>query len=282
MSYSFNELNPGVNQPEAVQRPMMVQQSITRPWITYGILAITIFVYLLQMMVSSGALRQPFIPLAQSVLGADTLNALSANGQASDLLVLIGGKISVLIAAGQLWRLFTPLLLHASLIHIGFNMYALYIIGPSVENYYGHWRYLALYLLGGFGGNVLSFLLSTGISIGASTAIFALVAAEGIFIYQNRAMYGARARPMLVNVLVIVGINLVLGLSPGVDNWGHLGGMIAGLIFAWFGGPLMTVEGIWPTYRLVDKRPPAATWIAGAVVLAIFVALTFVGIQKYS
>jgi rhomboid protease GluP len=90
-----------------------------------------------------------------------------------------------------LWRLFTPLLLHGSIAHIGFNMYALFIIGPGLERYYGHLRFLVLYLLAGFAGNVFSFLFTPALSVGASTAIFGLVAAQGVFLYRHRQLFGA-------------------------------------------------------------------------------------------
>ena len=64
------------------------------------------------------------------------------------------GKINELILQGQLWRLFTPALLHSNVLHIAFNMYALYVFGTRLEPVYGHARFLMLYLLGAFGGNV--------------------------------------------------------------------------------------------------------------------------------
>jgi Uncharacterized membrane protein (homolog of Drosophila rhomboid) len=90
-----------------------------------------------------------------------------------DYLVLLGDKSNSLIIQGQIWRLVTPLLLHGSLIHIGFNLYALLIIGPGLERYFGRLRFLLLYLLGGIAGNLASFYFSAAPSIGASTAILA-------------------------------------------------------------------------------------------------------------
>lgn len=262
---------------EAPGQPRMVRirRPATRPTVTYWILGITIFVYILQELTSNGYFQGPFIALGQMIFGRADFQTLLQNGWGSDLLVLLGGKINQLIIAGQYWRLFTPALLHASLLHIGFNMYALYAIGPSVESYYGHWRYLGLYLLGAFGGNVLSFLMTNGLSVGASTALFALIAAEGVFIFQNRAIFGSQARGMLTNVIVIVVINLALGLSPGIDNFGHLGGLLAGLLFGWFAGPRMTVEYIYPDYQLVDQRPVAMAWLMGGVVAVLFAGLAF-------
>ncbi|NMB90049.1 MAG: rhomboid family intramembrane serine protease, partial [Chloroflexi bacterium] len=173
----------------------------------------------------------------------------------------------------QVWRLITPILLHGSLIHIGFNMYALYVIGPGLERYYNSRRFLLLYLIGGFAGNVFSFLFSTSASLGASTAIFALIAAQGIFILKNRFLFGKNATSMLINVGVIVLINLALGLSPGIDNWGHMGGLVGGLIFAWFAGPIYKIQPQAGGYELRDQNPAARLWLTTAVELVLFAAL---------
>ncbi len=265
--------NAPIEEPPAPpQQQMTVARELVKPTVTYTILVITVLVYVLQEAVSNGIFRAPFLALSNQVLGADVMQQLTANGSAGDLLTLLGGKITYFILIGQYWRLITPVLLHASIAHIGFNMYALYAIGSQLESNYGHGRYLALYLLAGLGGNVASMLMTPAISVGASTAIFGLIAAEGVFIYQNRALFGSRARGMLTNIAVIVVINLVLGLSPGIDNWGHLGGMIAGLIFGWEAGPLLAVEGSWPHLKLVDRRGMTQATI-GAVVVLVFCAL---------
>ncbi len=104
------------------------------PVVTYTLLGITVAVFLVQL-------------VTEFVLGYDLASA-------------IGLKVNELIISGQVWRLITPMFLHGSILHIGFNMYALFALGPSLEGYYGHGRFLALYLLSGFAGNVVSFLFS--------------------------------------------------------------------------------------------------------------------------
>ena len=149
-------------------------------------------------------------------------------------------------------------------------------LGPTLESFYGHQRFLMLYIVGALGGNVLSFLMTRGLSVGASTAIFALVAAEGVFIYQNRTIFGSQARAMLSNVVFIVIINLGLGFLPGIDNFGHLGGLIAGLAFGWFAGPRFEVEPDFTgRYKLVDKSNPATAWLVAIVLAIIFLGSGF-------
>lgn len=224
-----------------------------QPVVTYTILGLTIFVFLLQ----EGSTW---------LLGGD-------------LPFVLGGKINEFILAGQVWRLITPVLLHGGLAHIFFNMYGLLAFGREQELFMGHGRFLALYLLGGFAGNVMSFLLTDGPSLGASTAIFGLIAAEGVFLYRHRALLGERARAALGNVIGLTVVNLVLGLSPGIDNWGHLGGLLGGLIFAWLAGPRWEVIGLYPDRYVADVREGREAWTAAALVLAIFgglAALKFV------
>ena len=237
--------------PPPQPRPVPVSLPSSSPRVTYTIVGITVVVYLLQL-------------LAQFVYGYD-------------LPIGLGAKANDAIRAGQLWRFFTPMLLHGSILHIGFNMYALNAFGAGLERRYGHGRFLLLYILGGFAGTVFSFLFSSAYSIGASGAIFGLVAAEGIFLFKNRELFGSQVRGALNNVIFVVASNLFLGLQPGIDNWGHIGGLLGGLIFAWFAGPHWEVQGISPNLQVVDQREPRDVTIGIAVVLIIFCTLAAIG-----
>jgi rhomboid protease GluP len=175
-----------------------------------------------------------------------------------------------------LWRLITPVLVHGSIAHIGFNMYALFIFGRNLEYQYGHGRFFLLYLLSGFAGNVVSFVLTPNPSLGASTAIFGMLSAQGVFIYRNRRFFGSRARPILSNIIFILGINLVLGLSPMIDNWGHLGGLIGGLVFAWTAGPLWEMRAELQGFRLVDQQEKWQIFMGTLIVFIAFAALAII------
>ncbi|MBN2048190.1 MAG: rhomboid family intramembrane serine protease [Anaerolineaceae bacterium] len=187
-----------------------------------------------------------------------------------DLPVIIGVKVNELIIEGQIWRLFTPMFLHAEILHLAFNMYALYIFGRNLERYYGHGRFLMLYLVSGIAGNVMSFYFTENPSLGASTAVFGLAAAEGVFIYLNRNFFPNASR-VLRNIIFVVIMNLLLGLSSQIDNWGHMGGMIGGLAYAWFAGPLLhprpTAQGI----DIVDQHMRKESyWIGGVETVVLF------------
>jgi rhomboid protease GluP len=236
------------NNPQSNQRnKVSVQLAARIPWVTYTFIGLSVVVFILQY-------------LSQSLLG-------------NDLPAAFGAKINANILGGQYWRLITPVLLHASIIHIAFNMYALFVLGPGLEQHYGAGAFLVLYFIGGFAGNIISYWMSPNPSLGASTAIFGLVAAEAVFVYQNRFMFGGRARSILINLLTIVAINFILGLSPGIDNWGHLGGLIGGLAFAWLGGPIYQVTGMMPDLKLVNVRPKQQMWSVGVMVVLVFAFL---------
>ena len=225
------------------------------PYITYAIVGITAIIFLIQL--ATQALLRVDLPAALFIKSND------------------------LIRSGQVWRLLTPMLLHASLLHIGFNMYALFAFGTGLEGHFGHGRFLLLYLLGAFAGNVMSFLFTDGNSLGASTAIFGLLAAEGIFLVQNRKLFAGQFRGAIGNIIFIAVINLfIIGSLPGIDNWGHIGGLLGGLVFTSFAGPTYEVEGIYPAYHLVDKRPLQAVITGAAVVVLIFGGLAMWGILR--
>ncbi|MFL7814246.1 MAG: rhomboid family intramembrane serine protease [Anaerolineales bacterium] len=187
-----------------------------------------------------------------------------------DLPAALGMKINEAILAGQYWRLVTPMFLHGSLLHLGFNVYALYILGRPVERYFGRWRYLGLFVLSGITGNLFSFVFTSSPSLGSSTAIFGLLAAEGVFIYQNKKLFGDRFGTALRQIIQVAVINLLIGLSPGIDNWGHLGGLLGGIAFAWFAGPLFQLDRSAPVLELSDRRPKSR---AGLVFLTELVIL---------
>jgi len=246
MSDSPDHPHTNYAQPGAPSRvPVSLAQFSSKPTITYALLGITIFIYILQF-------------ASQQLYGAD-------------IPAYFGVKADQLIIAGQWWRLFTPMFLHGSVMHIGFNMYALYLLGPTLERFYGHGRFLLLYVLAGFAGNVMSFLMTPGPSLGSSTAIFGLLAAQAVFLLQNRRYFDQqRTSQALRNIIIVAAINFIIGLSPGIDNWGHLGGFIGGGIFAWLAGPRMGVSSDGFAWQMVDVRTSANVALASAAVLLLF------------
>src|SRR5690606_2201197 len=89
-----------------------------------------------------------------------------------EVLVLMGAKVNEYIAQGEVWRLFTAIFLHGGVVHVMFNLYALYALGPLLEGYTGHTRFLTIFLVSGLYGSLFSYALSGPVSVGASGAIF--------------------------------------------------------------------------------------------------------------
>jgi rhomboid protease GluP len=200
-----------------------------------------------------------------------------------DILFLYLGKINDFIMQGQLWRLITPALVHGGIFHFILNMYALFVIGNRLERFYKPGRFLLLYVLSAFAGNVLSFVLSSVPSLGASTAVFGVLAAEGVFIFQNRKLFGeARTRQAITNLAMILIINLGYGFLPGskIDNMGHIGGLLGGFFFAWKAGPVLKLEGNPPFFTVVDSRQKSDILAASLVVFVGFIVIALIPFLK--
>lgn len=163
------------------------------------------------------------------------------------------------VATGEVWRLLTATFLHLDLIHLLFNMYALYLFGPTLEGLLGRARFSALYLVSGLGGSAASYAFSDVLqpSIGASGAVFGLL---GAFLVVARRT-GRDAR----SLYVILALNLAYGFyASGIDWRAHLGGLVAGVL-----------TGTALAYAPAERRTPVQ--VAGTVaVLVLAVAVVTV------
>ncbi|WP_394232952.1 rhomboid family intramembrane serine protease [Niallia oryzisoli] len=157
---------------------------------------------------------------------------MEAAGGSTNTSVLIefGAKANWLILEGEWWRLFTPIVLHIGILHLVMNTFALYYLGLTVERLFGNSRFLFIYVFAGFCGSFASLLFSQNISAGASGAIFGCF---GALLYFGTAFPKLFFRTMGTNILVVIAINLAFGFSvSGIDNAGHIGGLIGGFLAA--------------------------------------------------
>jgi len=144
------------------------------------------------------------------------------------VLINFGAKVNSLIEAGEIWRLLTSTFIHIGIIHLAFNLYALWALGPLTEESFGHRRFFIIYILSGLGGSIASFLFSPVLSAGASGAIFGLLGALLYYSYKRPALWKSG---LGMNLVVVILINLGFGLvQPGIDNFAHLGGLITGTL----------------------------------------------------
>jgi membrane associated rhomboid family serine protease len=166
------------------------------------------------------------------------------------------------VAAGEYWRLWTVTLLHADLLHLGFNMYALYLAGPIVERWYGRVRFLVFYFILAAAGSTGSFVFGGDIpAVGASGAIFGLF---GVVLAAGRLHHPVdrQSRALVGQLGMLIVINLAFGFASGghIDNAAHVGGLVAGL---WLGA-LIVPSGV-PTLSSFWQRPGGAAGSAQRV-----------------
>ena len=150
----------------------------------------------------------------------------------NDELINMFGNNYELVQNGEFYRLLTCMFVHADIMHILFNMIALYSIGPVVERYYGKSKFLLIYLVSGLLGSIFSgvFMTADSISIGASGAIFGLLGSICYFTYYYRATLQGILRGSIMPVIII---NLVIGfISSSIDLSAHIGGLIGGILIS--------------------------------------------------
>lgn len=133
------------------------------------------------------------------------------------------------VRAGEYYRLLSGLFLHGNIMHLLFNCYALYVIGSQIENVLGRVKFVIIYFFSGVMGAFFSMIFGGGVaSIGASGAIFGLMGALVCFGYYYRVYLGNVVK---TQILPLIGLNLLIGfLSPGIDNFAHIGGLIGGVL----------------------------------------------------
>jgi rhomboid protease GluP len=170
----------------------------------------------------------------------------------------------------EYWRLVTAGFLHGGLMHIGFNAWAIYVVGAQVEEVFGAPRYLVIYFASTVCGYILSARMNMGLSIGASAGIMGLI---GAMIALGHAAGTPLGRSIRNQYLFWLALNLAWGLMPGsqIDNYAHIGGFAAGFGLAWFGGTQM---------RTTPSRETFWRIAAGACVLITAVCF-FLMFQNY-
>jgi rhomboid protease GluP len=149
------------------------------------------------------------------------------------------------VSKGEFWRLFTALFLHYNLLHIAFNLFALYVLGPPLERVIGAVRFAACYLIAGIGstgGVVLLTLLKIirpAELVGASGCVMGIVGAWAGFLVRHRHVWQAKQR--LLNILLIIVIQVLFDIStPQVSTSAHLCGLVTGFVIGLLVAPKRT------------------------------------------
>jgi membrane associated rhomboid family serine protease len=194
------------------------------------------------------------IPLTYVIIGVTVIVSLTASTEDGFAIQQALWLDRAAIAAGEWWRLFTVTLVHGGLLHLALNMYALYLVGPIVERFYG-WKIFGLmYVLCALAGSIASFIVGDpGVpSVGASGAIFGLF---GVVLAATRIhapLLDRQGRAMVGQIGTLIVINLIFGFGfnaggGNIDNAAHVGGLLAGLWlgFALVPGNVQTARGLW-------------------------------------
>ena len=127
------------------------------------------------------------------------------------------------VAEGEWWRLITAAFLHYGLIHLGMNMLVLWFIGPPLEEYFGHGRYLLVYLVSGLAGSAGALIWSpNALTVGASGAIWGIMGAALVLEARKIWVFGGQAMGLVIFNLAITFV------IPGISIGGHVGGLVGG------------------------------------------------------
>ena len=192
------------------QRAKVTARRLSAPvgLVTRILIGINVGVYLLELATGAGINANSGWIYEHGVLIA---TAIDSSGHA------IG------VAQGDWWRLITAPFLHYGPVHLGLNMLVLWFIGPALEEYFGRWRYLLLYLVAGLAGSAGALILSANaLTVGASGAIWGLMGAAVLLEARKIYVFGGQAMGLVV-------FNLIFTLLiPGISIGGHIAGGIGG------------------------------------------------------
>jgi membrane associated rhomboid family serine protease len=211
---------------------------------------------------SSGLVTKSLIVLCVIAFVLEGVPGLSGSGSINKFTYdysLIGAEIG---GNHQYYRLITAAFLHGSVLHIAFNMYALYLLGTQLEALLGRVRYLALFFACAVGGNTVSYVIhgEDAFSYGASTAIFGFFAAYYLIARRLRANTN--------QILIVVGINLLITFTiSNIDKWGHIGGLLTGVVLGLL-------------YAYVPPRRVALQALGTLAVLAVLVVAALLETQS--
>ena len=180
-----------------------------KPYVTYILIALNIIMFVMMYIFGNGS-----------------------NNVAT--LIKFGANYRGTIAYKEFYRLITCAFLHIGIVHLLFNCYALYIIGPQLESYFGKIKYLIIYLGSAITASLMSIIFSDSISAGASGALFGLFGALLFFGYHYRVYLGSVLKSQIIPLIVF---NLLFGFTvSGIDNAAHIGGLIGGYLLAMAAG----------------------------------------------
>lgn len=194
--------------PRRAARSATRSLSASGPFVTFTLIGINATIFVLEL-ATGGRLNGTGSWIYEK--GVLVSSAVDSSGQ------VVG------VSEGEWWRLITAAFLHYGLVHLGMNMLVLWFIGPPLEEYFGHWRYLLIYLVCGLAGSAGALLWSPdALTVGASGAIWGMMGAALVLERRRIWVFGGQAMGLVL-------LNLAITfLIPGISKGGHIGGLIGG------------------------------------------------------
>ena len=174
----------------------------------------------------------------------DSKAAIEAGALGHPSILEAGALIRERVLAGEWWRMITAIFLHGGIDHLIGNMFVLYIVGMACEHAFGAARTALIYFGSGLTGSAVSLAMGPGPSVGASGAIFGVLAAVVVMVYRYQKRFQVRDKRVGFVLAAWAGWQLLTGfVSPFIDNFAHLGGMLGGAMAALWLVPQLTVGG---------------------------------------
>lgn len=185
--------------------------------------------------------RTPWVMIVLIVINVAVFVAAAAMGTGltgadPDRLVAMGGSLPALTLSGEPWRLLTSMFLHAGVLHVAMNMFALYSGGRAAEAMFGRRGFVAIYLATGLVGGIATLTKTAMIvTVGASGAIFGVFGAIFAYSVAHRAQLDPEVRAKQMKSMgTFVALNLVIGFSiPQISLAAHIGGFVSGFVIAY-------------------------------------------------
>lgn len=192
-----------------------IQGSLSEDWLTQSIITANIVFYIFSLIISK---HQPL-----------NFNPLSFLAPAQTSLLLLGATGTIPVDEfSRFWSFLSANYLHGGILHLVFNLMAFRQVAPLVSQEYGSSRMFIIYTLGGIGGFLLSYLVGIPLTIGASAAICALIGSLLYYGKHRGGTYGAIVYREVGGW--VIGLILFGFIVPGINNWGHGGGLICGML----------------------------------------------------
>jgi rhomboid protease GluP len=200
-----------------------------------------------------------------------TANPLGLLAPSDRSLFVLGGTGVIPVGQyGRFWTLLSASFLHGGILHIFFNMTALFQLGPFVIQIYGTQRFIVIYILAGAAGFILSLFAGVAFTIGASASICGLI---GAILYYGKSRGGFYGQAIYKQAMGwILGLAIFGLLIPGINNWAHGGGVLAGIMLGFLMG--------YDSWRLGTALPRMLCWVcilltAGALLLSLLGASVY-------